>query len=70
MSRSQSGINAKQKPRFNVGPRMVQWLAFQTVKRKAGDRVSSWILLTVFFYFFLSTGSIFLFFMLKIPLSI
>ena len=38
---------------------MIHWLAFQTVKRKAGDRVTSWILLIFFFYFFLLTGSIF-----------
>ena len=34
---------------LDLWPRMVQWLAFQTVKRKAGDRVTSWLLLTFFF---------------------
>ena len=35
---------------LDLWPRMVQWLAFQTVKRKAGDRVTSWLLLTFFFF--------------------
>ena len=46
MSRSPSDKNAK-----NIGVLTCDlgWIAFQTVKRKAGDRVSSWMFLTFFF---------------------
>ena len=46
MSRSLSDVNAKN---IHLMICDLGWLAFQTLKRKARDRVMSWMLLTFFF---------------------